>query len=261
MTPPVDPPGAGGSRAPLLVGAFAFAVVFLIIVGGTVGYLVLRTGDGEGTAAPTSSDTESAGGTPGASTTAEPSAAASEERCWYGGEERTSTNPEGRLRGGGLELVAPEVFDGRTADSLADFTSDPQTATAPVEDGWYSTLTVGRVVWQPGVEYPGHEAAAERILSCLTTSTAAWGSVTSGRSVHEQTTTEISVDGMEAFRAEAEMRFGEDELERTDATRIVAIVVDTPEGPSLFLALIAVGVPEHEEALDEAVESLTGLSG
>ena len=36
-------------------------------------------------------------------------------------------------------------------------------------------------------------------------------------------------------------------------------VLETPQGPSAFLQETAVGVTEHEEAADEALETLTGI--
>ncbi|MFD1833974.1 hypothetical protein ACFSDA_02695, partial [Brachybacterium rhamnosum] len=48
-SPGTGPQRPGGGRGmPLLIGGLAFAVVFLLIVGTTVGYLVLRPGSGGG---------------------------------------------------------------------------------------------------------------------------------------------------------------------------------------------------------------------
>ena len=38
-----------------------------------------------------------------------------------------------------------------------------------------STLIVGKVEWQPGVEYPGEEEAAERLVECLFSNDHIWG--------------------------------------------------------------------------------------
>lgn len=248
-------PGGGGRSGAIIIGVVAFSVVFLLIVAGTVGFLVLRpSGEGtDGTASATTPPTS-------ASTTEEPTAEVSEERCWYGDEKRTSTNPAGRLRGGGLEFEAPSGFDGRSSSSWAHFLSDPQTATAPVEQQWSSALTVGAVQWQTGIEYPGDETASERIFTCMASNGAAWDGHTKGRSIQDQTTEAVTVDGMDGFRTEGEIHFAEDDLELTDASRLVVIVVDTPEGPSVFLGDVAIGVTEHEEGLEAAIESLTGLS-
>ena len=37
-------------------------------------------------------------------------------------------------------------------------------------------------------------------------------------------------------------------------------MLETDQGPSLFVTETAVGVPEHEEAADQAYASLTGIS-
>ena len=56
------------------------------------------------------------------------------------------------------------------------------------------------------------------------------------------------------------VNFASDPLERTDATELVVVVLETDQGPSVFGADTAIGVTEHEEAVDEAYESLTGIS-
>lgn len=259
-SPGTGPRRPGGGRGmPLLIGGLAFAVVFLLIVGATVGYLVLRPGSGGGdpTASATAA-TESAS----ASTeqTTEATSAAEEERCWSPDQARSSKNPSGKLRGGGLEMIPPEGFDDRDDRTEASFVTDAARAAAKVEGTWYSTVAVGEVVWQPGVEYPGDRDAAERIFACLVSNSAIWGG-TSGRSVQDQVTEPVTVAGMSGYRTTGVLRFGQDTLEKTDGTRIMVAVISTPEGPSAFVSDVAVGVTEHEEAQSTAYDSLTGLSG
>src|SRR5699024_2755566 len=94
------------SRHPLLIGGIAFAIVFLLVVGTTVAYLVFRPGGGGAPEAGTSPATESASvtdaGTDGTETSATPTEVEA-ERCWTPEQERTSDNPSGKLRGGGLQ--------------------------------------------------------------------------------------------------------------------------------------------------------------
>lgn len=252
-TPTPSPQGPGGGPNPLLVGGVSFAAVFVLIVGGALGYVGL-TG-GESTDPPTSS--ASASSTP-ETTSASPT---EEERCWSPMDyQRTSTNPSGRLRGGGLEIVPPTVFDGRGSSNYASFLNDDTTASAVVEGNWASMITVGLVQWQPGVEYPGNEAASQRIFTCLYSNGAAWGD-TSGRTMHDQLTEAVTVAGMSGYRTTGELRFGQDDLELTDASRITVVVLESPQGPSVFLSEVAVGVTEHEDAAREAYDSITGVSG
>ncbi|MGO1422477.1 MAG: hypothetical protein ACTHVK_03220, partial [Brachybacterium sp.] len=62
------------------------------------------------------------------------------------------------------------------------------------------------------------------------------------------------------YRTTATVNFASDPLERTDATELDIVVLETDEGPSVFGTETAVGVTEHEEAADAAYETLTGVS-
>ncbi|MFC7374123.1 hypothetical protein ACFQRD_02440 [Brachybacterium sp. GCM10030268] len=259
-TPTPQTPGPGGGRGTaLLTGAIAFAVVFLLIVAITVGYLVVRSSGGSGGASPTSVSNSSTPADPETSEETEEPTAVEEELCWQPPFERTSSNPSGKLRGGGLEFIPPSTFTGRQDNLFPYFLNDTQVATAPVEESWISTLHVGKVEWQPGVDYPGDEAASERIVDCMFRLTD-WGDAT-GRTLDDEVTEPVTVAGMPGYRTTATVNWQNDPLEKTDATRITVVVVDTDEGPSAFISEIAVGVTEHAEGAEEAFSSLTGLSG
>ena len=120
-TSPQQAGGNGGRGAALLIGVIAFAVVFLLIVGVTVGYLVLRPQGGGGPAVTSSSasgavDPE----TTSASETESPTPTdVVAERCWSPERsERTSTNPSGKLRGGGLQFIPPALYDLRSGAQI-----------------------------------------------------------------------------------------------------------------------------------------------
>jgi hypothetical protein len=230
--------------------------VFLLIVGGTIGYLVLRGGGGPTPGAATTSATETSSVSASASETP---TGVEEERCWTPESmERTSQNPSGKLRGGGLQFIPPSVFDERNTPYGAAYMNDTQGAYAEVEDGWHSGLIVGAVQWQPGVEYPGAEAASQKILSCYFSANI-WGD-TEGRTLDDEVTSPVTVAGIPGYRTTATVNFAKSNLELTDATSLTVIVLETPEGPSAFVQEIAVGVTEHEEASAEALESLTGVA-
>lgn len=259
FTSPTPPQGPGGGRGgALLAGGIAFAIVFLMIVGLTVGYLVVRTStSGSAGGAATTSQTATTDAPP-TETSEAATSEVTEARCWSPEPERTSSNPSGRLRGGGLQFIPPAGFDNRSTDSQVDFLDDAQTAHAPVESSWVSTLTVGRVEWQPGVEYPGEEEAAERLVDCLVSNAYIWGD-TSERTLHDEITEPVTIAGMSGYRHSAVVKFGQHDLTKTDSTEIVAVVVDTPEGPSAFISEVAIGVTEHEEGAEAAYDSLTGV--
>lgn len=254
-------PGPGGHGTALVIGGIAFAVVFLLVVGTTVAYLVFRPGGGGGAEAGTSPATESASvteaGTDGTETSASPTEVEA-ERCWTPEPKRTSDNPSGKLRGGGLQYIPPAVYDQRGIPRGIAYTNDLQGAQAHVEDSWYSTTFVGKVEWQPGIEYPGAEIASQTIVDCMFYANI-WGE-TQGRSLDDEITEPVTIAGIPGYRTTAVVNFASDPLERTDATELVVVVLETDQGPSVFGADTAIGVTEHEEAVDEAYESLTGIS-
>lgn len=269
-TAPRRPSGpTGGRNRALLIGGISFALVFLLIVGATVGYLVLRSSGssggaegGGGSASATETTISSEPVTTEASPTSPPETTPIEEErhCWYASNERVSQNPSGRLRGGGLEMVPPAGFDSRANRTFLAFTTDAQTASAPIEGTWVSSIMVGKIEWQPGVEYPGDKAASERLISCMYGSSTIWGD-TSQRTLHDQVTEAVTVAGMPGYRTTATLKFGKHNFEKFESTRLEVVVVSTPEGPSVFASDVAIGVTEHEDGATEAYKSLTGLSG
>lgn len=264
-TAPHPQPGGGGGRGTaLLYGGLAFAVVFLLIVGVTVGYLVLRPGGSPaGTTASTSS---SASTTPGGNETATETDSTSatptdveEERCWSPDRfSRTSSNPSGKLRGGGLQFIPPALYDLRSAPQGTSYSDDVQGAQAIVEEGWASTMYVGAVTWQPGIEYPGAEVASQTITHCFYAANI-WGE-TKGRSLDDVITEPVTIAGMPGYRTTGIVNFSHAPMESTSATELMVVVLETPQGPSVFATETAIGVEAHEEAADEAYASLTGIS-
>lgn len=253
-------PGPGGGRGgTLLIAVVSFAVVFLLIVGATVGYLVLRTGS-PGGAAPAPSSTQA--GTPVDPESTGPDSPTptdvEEVRCWSPETiERTSQNPSGKLRGGGLQFIPPTIFDQRHSTPGNSYMNDIQSAQAHVEATWYSVMTVAKVEWQPGIEYPGAEVASQKILSCYFSANI-WGETT-GRQLVDEITEPVTVAGMPGYRTTATVTFATSPLKLTTGTALQVVVVETPQGPSAFVSETAIGVTEHEEAAVQAYESLTGV--
>jgi hypothetical protein len=240
-------------RRPLLLGAVAFAVVLTLIVGTTLAVLVVRDlrSGGAAAVAQTSPTPD-----PGAASVPAGSCPRTDPLT------RSSRNPSGRLRGGGLEFALPDGFEDVSTRSYLASTDDAQAASAPVEDNWVSTLTVAALTWHPEAGYPGRAQAADRLLDCMLADASLWEGVTTQRTVHDRSGQDVTVDSMPGHRVDLTLAFdGPTTLTRTSATRITVVVVDTPQGPSVFAADVAVGVPEHERAAADAYESLSGLTG
>lgn len=248
-------PGGGPARA-LLYGAITFALVFLLIVGLVVAYLVVRsvTAGGDPTAGPTTSAT-----TTSAAPTTTSAAPVEEEWCWYPPDAaRTSSNPSGKLRGGGLQFTPPSTFPDRRHSPNLPFAEDTAMAVAPVESTWVSTISVGAVHWQDGVEYPGDEAAANRLTDCFLADSSNWGDTT-GRTEANRTDTAVEIDGMAGHQVTVDYQFAEGPTPSITGYSITVVVVSTPEGPSYFLSEVPVGHEEHTAAAAEALAGLTGV--
>src|SRR5699024_2000482 len=239
----------------------AVAIVFLLVGGTTVEYLAIRPG-GRGAPEPgTPPATQSASATDAGTDGAETCATATEveaARRWTPEQERTSANPAAKLRGGGLQYSPPAIYDQRGRPRGIAYTNELQGAQAVVEDSWYSTTFVGKVEWQPGIEYPGAEVASQTIVDCMFYANI-WGD-TQGRSLDDEITEPVTIAGIPGYRTTAVVNFASGPLERTDATELVVVVLETAQGPGVLGADAASGVSEHEEAVDEAYESLTGIS-
>lgn len=255
-TSPQQPSGPGGRGSALLVGGIAFAVVFLLVVGVTVGYLVLRPTGGPVADSPPATTTAAGAGASDGTASATPTDVEA-ERCWFAEGERESKNPSGKLRGGGLQYIPPASYAERGAPYWIAFANDLQGAQDLVEQRWYSTTFVGKVEWQPGIEYPGAEVASQKITDCFFYE-ADWGETT-GRTLDDKVTVPVTIAGMPGYRTTATVNFETDPLKKTDATALDVTVLETPQGPSVFGSETAVGVAEHEEAAEAAFESLTGI--
>lgn len=260
-------PGRGGRTAPLLIGVLAFAVVFLLVVGGTIGYLVLRPGGGgdvtpvAGGSSDASSSVTPSDPDPSPSTdpgTPTPTGEVEPERCWTPDSERTSKNPSGFVRGGGLQFIPPDLHDRRGTPYGIAYTNDLQGTQAHLEGTWQSTIIIGAVQWQPGIEYPGNEVASQEITKCFFYTTD-WGEAT-GRTLDDLATVPVTIAGMSGYQTTATVNFASDPLELTDGAALCFIVLETASGPSIFATETALGVADHEQAAAEALATLTAAS-
>ncbi|MCL6422995.1 hypothetical protein Bequi_06260 [Brachybacterium sp. JHP9] len=255
---------------PGIVGACSFVLVLALIVGGG---LALRqwwpgaadpvTGGSSTPSGGAGSSGSSGGGEDGSG---EGSGAAlapidPAPECWYATDNaRTSSDPAGGLRAGGLEVDTPAVFTDTYQIVALPFAVDSTTAYAEVEANWISSVTLARVRWDgataPGYgEYPGAQAAAERMLACLLADDTIWEG-TSARTVTRYEGGPVSVDGMSGFQVEADQSFTSDIVTATSASHLQITVVDTPGGPAVMMTDAADGLTDHEDGVRAARESL-----
>lgn len=261
-TPPRRP---GGGRGPaVLIGLASFAVVFVLIVGGTVTFLMLRPDPADGGSTTAAAPTRDPGQQSPATAESEDSPAPSAQgedptQCWSPTIPSFDSLPTGdTLSGGGLQVQLPEMYQSPGVPVGLPYLDDVQASQAPVGTGWFSTMVIGAVAWHPGEQYPGAEIASQRIVTCLFERDQ-WGQ-TQGRTLDDVATTAVTIDGMDGYRTTAVVNFAEDPMERTDASEITVVVLETPQGPGAFVTETSLGVTEHEQAAAQAHESLTAAS-
>lgn len=175
-----------------------------------------------------------------------------------GGSEQEQ--PPSEIRGGGLSVPVPASWELLLGSSGGDqpHLEDSTSAWTPVEDGWYTAVTVGRVSYPDEAGgYPGAEAAARHLFECSITrddSSEVFGDAPQVSGMSEQA---ITVDGHPAHRFEATVAIaGEVDFESTDSWKYVAIVVETPGGPSAFIGGAATGHDDQMADLDAMTDGL-----
>lgn len=168
--------------------------------------------------------------------------------------------PAGELRGGGLSIPLPEDWEllGSSAGDQPHL-EDSSSAWTPVEAGWYTGVTVGRVAYPAdGDGYPGAEAAARHLFECAITREDSAEVYSDQPEVSEMSEESITVDGHPAHLFEATVAIkGETTFESTDSWRYAAIVVETPNGPSAFVGGAATGIDKQMQDLEDMKAGLS----
>lgn len=251
---------------PILVLALTFTAVLALILGGTIAYLVLRPTPGSGgptAGTETRVDTTVPSTDDGATTDPAASGSAAAEFCWINTSmTKTSTSPSGRIRGGGIETALPSSFlVSREAVLPLPAMDDLTIASSPVEgeENWVSVIAVGAVTWQPGFEYPGPEKAAQRMVDCISGSSAPWGTSVSKRHVENAKTEPVTIGGMQGYRSTATVVFDKSTLKTTNGSDLSAVVLDTPTGPALFYTEIPTGDAQLTEQMTTAMNSVVAV--
>ncbi|MDO5645683.1 MAG: hypothetical protein Q4G21_08385 [Dermabacter sp.] len=256
-------------RTPFALGAIAFAIVFLLIVGVTSAVLVVRglNSTDEPTALPTITETPSPTAAPTTSEpTPTPATTASVAASYCYTHIRSSPRPsasiaaDGRLVGGGISVPIPEVYatDDTTVNHFLRFTDDDVYATALAEEKWVSTLAVGAVTWEKGVPYPGDQAAATRIFDCMLSNTAMWEPQAAGRRLDDKKVEAVTIDGMSGYKVTGSLFFTQTLLKETTHDLLTVVVLTTPDGRSAVFSSVVAG--NNEAQVQGAAEALAGLT-
>lgn len=164
----------------------------------------------------------------------------------------------GTVRGGELEYRIPEGWgDGWYSESLP-YMDQIGAESRHVEDGWYSVVNLGRVVF-PEDEggYPGLEPAAVAIFQCYATTSGVVIGFGENPEVTDYRSEPITVDGQPAWIVQATYHFEDpDYLETSSASIVTSIVVETPNGASALASDVAADQPEHVQNLEDIIASL-----
>lgn len=166
----------------------------------------------------------------------------------------------GTVRGGDLQYTIPDGWGPWPPDTLP-YLDEIGAHGREVENGWYSVVNLGRVVW-PEAEggYPGLETAAVALFQCYATTSGVVGHFGENPTVTDYRSEVMTVDGEPAWIVQATYNFEDpDILETTSASIVTSIVVETPDGPSGLVSDVAADVPDHAQALEDIIASLDVL--
>lgn len=272
-------PGGGGSRRGLWLalglGGAGLLLVILVVVGLVLSQTVLSGGEDPtaggdpSTAQEETDDEERTRGEyiPSEEETTQPEpeqgptmTVAPSTECTLYAPGSDQEQPEGEMRGGGLSIPLPSGWE-RLSGSAGQqpHLEDSESAWTPVEAGWYTAVTVGRVAYpEEAGGYPGADAAARHLFECSITrddSAEVFTDQPQVSEIHEEATT---VDGHPAHLFEATVAItGETTFESTDSWRYAAIVVETPGGPSAFVGGAATGHGDQMQDLEDMKEGLS----
>lgn len=172
---------------------------------------------------------------------------------------RSTEQVAGAVRGGGLEFTSPEGWDvGNNWSGASAYQVDQHWADQPVENGWYTTVSVGAVEF-PEEEggYPGAQETARAIFQCGLSRDDVQEIYDSPVELVDYREEPTTVDGHPAWRVSADVQLADGALfHTTDAWRLVVIVVDAPGGPAVFDGGAALGHRQQVEDLEAMIESL-----
>lgn len=163
----------------------------------------------------------------------------------------------GTVRGGDLQYTIPDGW-GPWVTGALPYLDELGAHGREVEDGWYSVVNLGRVVW-PEEEggYPGLETAAVALFQCYATTSGVVGHFGENPTITDYRSEVMTVDGEPAWIVQATYNFEDpDILDTTSASIVTSIVVETDDGPSGLVSDVAADVPDHAQALEDIIASL-----
>lgn len=234
--------GIGGA-AVLLVGALVVALVLSMTVFRPAPEPATATDDpvtqdgasddGGGEYIPTEDPTEDPADGAGPTMTVAPST-----DCQVYEVSTEQKQAEGELRGGGISVPLPEGWD-RLGNGTASqpLMNDSAMAWTPIGAGWYATTSVGRVMYtEEEGGYPGAQAAARNVFECNVSTTDGvelYGDAPKVGNLSEET---VSIDGYDGAMLTADVEIVESAgLAPTTHLHFIVIVLDTPNGPSVYI--------------------------
>lgn len=172
-----------------------------------------------------------------------------------------SQQPQGKVRGGGLQYTLPRTWDFPWGNGNLSYMADVAGYARNVEGAWFSVVNVGRVAWPENEgAYPGSEQAAVTIFQCYATSAGLIEYFGETPVVTDYRTEATTVDGTPAWIVQATYHFERAELTTTDQSIVTSIVVETPGGPSALVSDVAADHPDHVQELQDIIASLEVVS-
>lgn len=177
--------------------------------------------------------------------------------CTVQGQESTSPQQPGHVRGGSLQYTVPPNWDFPWTNGDLAYVTDAAGMGRHVEDDWYSVVNLARVTWpKKDGSYPGAEKAAVTIFQCYATSAGLIGTFGDKPKVTDYRTEATTVDGTAGWIVQATYHFNAKNLASTHESIVTSLVVDTPGGPSVLISDVAGDHPDHVKALHSIISSL-----
>lgn len=277
---PGDPPGPGarpGKRPvwPLVLGGCGCLLVLLVVVAVVLALTVLRPSGGsspEGpspTAAQRPTDEERTAGEyvpEGEDPTEDPTEQvthlpAPTAQCEFPEQDQDGLASGPTRTSGELSFTVPDGWGSEVDwDAVLPYATDVESADQPADgvEGYYSVAQVGRVAWSDAQGgYPGAEKAATAYLQCHLSRPEAADSYGEDPELSAFVSTSIEVDGHPGWIVRGTVAVPEDAAVTWSAVEIVAVVVDSPEGPAVFKASAATDDPQLTKDMQSMIDSLS----
>lgn len=243
---------------PLLVGGIAFAIAAVLVL--TIGGLILGFSgrpDPSPTASPTSPSASPSSSAP-PPTTGEVTAL----YCYLRNDSNPKVSQSGTLSSQDSTATVPSdwggAFDGSLMRPRGPFMgSISYRAGYGKHKQWPSFVQLGQTAWQPGIDYPGDEQAAERMVDCMIASSLPLDDYARGHSVTDRATEPVSLNGADGFRSTATIELTDSDTGDPVTLTVVSTVLKGSKKSYTLLTVANTADKDSVAAMEQAQKTFT----